>query len=551
MKHISFDDPAETLAGKLGFAAVQRIAPVVQTGVGVFNACGIACVLMIHNEANDTWTDVTPSAETVSKWGKIIDVPQDGTTPADLARMFTMLGDVPTRGGAATYPYIELIYYDRLDHALQWSVYRGHVFNHWIVRTDAITYFDPLFPQGQGGPIKTTQAILDHAEIDPGSRVAIVAKFKELPSMPIKAPVRVAVRVRTGPEVSDATWTPLALKEGQVVEGVAENGWLKYADPRFTIYDTDGNEQDALYSVLKWNGIEYITVPSDPAPPITPPAGPANFKMGVSVLTRHDLLNAAYDAGCRAFLIMEGLLAAVQFKMGHQDAVVMYRKYLGHGGGIPDANLFSSESRMGNGVVFVTPLNECDGPCYGSPGEIEQRAKFDAALGAMCKQHGTIYAAGGFSMGTPDFTNPAICDAMRRHYAPAYNAGVFGMNMHLYSPTMQHVYDPNGLQWYERRWEFLFTKCGFDPSPNLLGIYSDETGVDEGGVGGFPAHHAGSQDVQKWSAEFAKVSKAPLVVNGVAYPSPMRGAAIFQAGHQDWRGYSVEPWFAEIGKANL
>lgn len=48
--------------------------------------------------------------------------------------------------------------------------------------------------------------------------------------------------------------------------------------------------------------------------------------------------------------------------------------------------------------MFVSPLNECDSYCYGSPGEIEQRAKFDVAMGEMCRAHGTIYAAGDFSM---------------------------------------------------------------------------------------------------------------------------------------------------------
>lgn len=282
-----------------------------------------------------------------------------------------------------------------------------------------------------------------------------------------------------------------------------------------------------------------------------PPTPPPRVAMGVSVLISHNLLQTAYDQGCRAFLIMEGLVTAVQFKIGHPDAVVMYRRWLPHGSGIPDPAAFSGEARMGNGVVFVTPLNECDNYCYGSPGEIEERAKFDAALGAMCKQHGTIYAAGGFSMGTPDFTSPAICDAMRRHYAPAYNANLFGMNMHLYSPSMSHIYEPAGWQWYERRWEFLFTKCGFDPSPGHLGIYCDETGVDEGGVGGFPAHGASGLDVQRWAASFASLSKLPLSIGGVEYPSPFRAAAVFQAGDtNNWRGYNVQPYMAEIGRSN-
>jgi len=307
------------------------------------------------------------------------------------------------------------------------------------------------------------------------------------------------------------------------------------------------------------------------------------------------LLEPAYQAGIRSFLIMEGLLAAVEFKQKHPDAVVMYRRFLPHGSGIPSVDLFSGETKMGNGVVFVSPLNECGSYCYGSPGEIEQRAKFDVAMGERCKTHGTLYAAGGFSMGTPDFTNPAICDAMRRFYAPAYNAGIFALNMHLYSPNMGWIFgrnkainltdlvrnplDENGVLrlpvgrdghiatvdyggdraigegdqriWFERRWEFLFTKCGFDPDPRLLGIYCDETGVDEGGVGGFPAHQAGNSEVNAWCREFIKVNSLPLTINGVTNSSPLRGAAIFQAGEKkNWTGYNVEHWFGEIANAN-
>ena len=416
---------------------------------------------------------------------------------------------------------------------------------------------------------------------------------------PITVDVVNEVRVRTAPEVSDATWTPLVLRAGQTLSGEVENGWLKYTDPRYVIYGRDNQKQESLYSVLRDGDTELIRLATkpEPAPDVTPePRKRTAFKLGVSVLVNHQLLEPAYQAGVRSFLIMEGLLAAVEFKQRHPDAVVMYRRFLPHGSGIPSVSLFSGESKMGNGVVFVSPLNECDSYCYGSPGEIEQRAKFDVAMGELCKANGTLYAAGGFSMGTPDFTNQAICDAMRNFYAPAYNAGTFALNMHLYSPNMGWIFgrnkaidltdlarnplDENGVLrlpvgrdghmatvdysggdraigegdqriWFERRWEFLFTKCGFNPDPRLLGIYCDETGVDEGGVGGFPAHHAGNAEVNAWCREFIKVNSLPLTINGVSNASPLRGAAIFQAGEKkNWTGYNVEQLFNEIASAN-
>lgn len=538
------------LAPSLAPASLRTVEHVSQVGVGVFNACGVACALMLLREVG------LAASETVTKWSRKIDPTQDGTTPANLAAMLKELGATPVVGTAATYPYIELVRYENLPSPLQWVTYRGHKFLHWIVRTSDTTYLDPLFPQGQGGPFTSTKATLDKAEISAAVRVAIQEKYEApKPMAPVEAKVITEVRVRTAPTVSEATWTPLALREGETVKGEVVNGWLKYTNPQFVVYDKAGTRLDALYSVLKQGATEYIRVPSSPVPQpppvvVPPPASKGKFQLGPSVLISHHLLEPAYQAGCRAFLIMEGLLAAVQFKQAHPDALVMYRKYIGRGYSIPDPQLFRGEAKMGNGVVFVTPLNECDGPCYGSPGEIEQRAKFDTALGQMCRDNGTIYAAGGFSMGTPDFTRPDICEAMRKFYAPGYNAGTFGMNMHLYSPNMRHVYDPTAWQWYERRWEFLFTKCGFDPDPARVGIYCDETGVDEGGVGGFPAHNASAEDVRKWSVEFKKLSELPLVIGGKSYPSPMRGAAVFQAGHQDWVGYNISPYFREIGSVN-
>jgi len=288
------------------------------------------------------------------------------------------------------------------------------------------------------------------------------------------------------------------------------------------------------------------------APPVTPPpptpAPVSGFKLGVSVLNSHSLLEPAYAAGIRSFLIMDGVLAAVQFKQAHPDAVVMYRRFLPHGAGIPNPSVFAAEAGMGNGIVFVSPLNECDNWCYGSPAEIESRAKFDAALAQMCRDKGTVYAGGGFSMGTPDFTRADICDAMKRFYAPSYNSGLMGINMHLYSPNMTHINTAANWIWYERRWQFLFDKCGLDPSPSLVGIYSDETGIDEGGVGGFPAHGMGGAQVQQWGREFCKAQRQPL---SAAFPSPVRAATIFQAGDGGkWAGYNVSPWFGDIAKAN-
>ena len=492
------------------------------------NECGLACVLMLAR-----WLG-KGMANTVTELSKKYDAPDDGTTPANLALALKDLGLTPVPK-ASQYPFIQLVYYAKLPFKLD----PAGTFLHWIVRLSDTEYHDPYWRGSAGANLKSTKAILDAAEVAKDSRVGIVERPSE-PTM-TKATVKTEVRVRIGPEVSDATWTPLALKEGQVLDGTVQGDFFKYADPRFVVYNKAGQRVDALYSAIKYNGIQYLAVASDPVPPVS------NFKLGVSVLHAHHLLEPAYQAGIRCFLIMDGVLAAVQFKRAHPDAIVMYRRFLDHGSGIPSAAAFGAEAAMGNGIIFVSPLNECDNWCYGSPGEIQARANFDAALAAMCKANGTIYAGGGFSMGTPDFTRADICDAMKRFYAPHYNSGLMALNMHLYSPTMNHINSPSELIWYERRWQFLFDKCGFDPSPNLLGVYADETGLDEGGIGGFPAHGANCEAIRQWGATFVAIKRQGLG----GFPSPMRGAAIFQAGDTGrWAGYNVQGCFDAIARAN-
>lgn len=536
-----------------GTSTTRRLDPVSQEGNGIYNDCGPACML------NLLWDCGLAVGELLTKWAPLTDPTHNGTTPADLGNMARKLGGVPEYGLVAQYPYIELVEYNRLPFIN--PNYKGRTFKHWIVRESDTTYFDPLWPVAQAGRKTTTKAVLDAAEVSIPARVGL--SNPRILDMPIHDNKTftweiTAENYRVRADADSKAVTLGALVKGQkgTALGTAVVGADKWAAVRLGAGGSDLaelNETTLTTGGVKVAWMKYgsgwkIVAPVV-TPPVTPPPVPASgFKLGVSVLNSHNLLEPAYAAGIRAFLIMDGVLAAVQFKRAHPDAVVMYRRFLPHGAGIPDPAAFAAEAGMGNGVVFVSPLNECDNWCYGSPAEIESRAKFDAALAAMCKASGTVYAGGGFSMGTPDFTRADICDAMKRFYAPHYNSGLMGINMHLYSPNMQHIYTAANWIWYERRWQFLFDKCGFDPSPNLVGIYSDETGVDEGGVGGFPAHGAGGAAVQQWGREFCKAQRQPL---SAAFPSPVRAATIFQAGDTGkWSGYNVSPWLGDIAKAN-
>jgi len=148
-------------------------------------------------------------------------------------------------------------------------------------------------------------------------------------------------------------------------------------------------------------------------------------------------------------------------------------------------------------------------------------------------------------MGTPDFTNPETCQIIRELYAPAYNNGLIAFDMHLYSPDPHHIDKPNEWQWFERRWEFLFTRCGFDP--NVRAIYCSECGLDQSGVGGFKAHATSQEKFSDWCDKYIRLQSAPMVIDGKSYPSPIIGGAIFQASDRGrWEGYDITSYLPSL-----
>jgi hypothetical protein len=217
----------------------------------------------------------------------------------------------------------------------------------------------------------------------------------------------------------------------------------------------------------------------------------------------------------------------------------MVRHYWANAFPSVDAAIAAMGGCTNPGLVY-TGLNEAD--TLGQDGnDLRRRAAFDIGMAQAIKQiSGATYAIGSFSVGTPDFTSQDTCNIMRTLYAPLYNNGLLKVDMHLYSPNMGHIYDDSALIWYERRWEFLFTSCGFDPT--VRGIYCSETGVDEGGLGGFAGHGTSQADFAKWCQRFIAIQKRALVVGGTSYTSPFVGGAIFQLGGNGdsrWNAYEI------------
>jgi hypothetical protein len=282
--------------------------------------------------------------------------------------------------------------------------------------------------------------------------------------------------------------------------------------------------------------VEFKQTGTNPVDP-PPPAATGKTRLGVNVVTGNgDVARRALAARHTALSIINNFQLAADLA-NDPKITVMARRYVSSMPP-PDPDVVF-EGAGSPHVVYLTPLNECDVICYGSPDEIARRAAWDRDMWRKMRDRGRRYAGGGFSVGTPDYTKPEICEAMRTHYAPLYSEGM-GMNYHLYSPTANHAMDV----WYEGRWRFLFERCGFDPNPNLAGIFCDETGVDQGGVGGMPANGMSATDIGAWCRRFLDYSQ------GNGYGNMLRAAVIFQAGNtSDWNGYNVDYAFPEIGAA--
>ena len=354
------------------------------------------------------------------------------------------------------------------------------------------------------------------------------------------------LRVRAQPS-TDAPVVGMVVANAEVEVIEVTNGW---ATVGLGAGGAPVRQESADSPAVAYLFADYLNLggvlPDTPTPP--PLVSTSTFKLGINALSNTGLAAREADLGCKYFLIMDDFLGASQLKEKHPDAVVMVRRYFGSGRPSPEDVMRRLEGAANPNLVYIG-TNEADQ--YGQEGEdLRQRARFDVELAQRIKQaSGATYAAGTISMGCPDFTNPQTCDIVREMYAPHYNSGLIGFDMHLYSPNMQHIDQPNEWQWFERRWEFLFTRCGFDP--NVRAIYCSETGMDEGSVGGFPAHNATPEQFRDWCVNYIEMQSRPVVVNGQAYPSPIIGGAMFQLGGNNdprWRGYDITDYLGEFRK---
>lgn len=488
------------------------------------NECGLACVLMLSR-----WNG-KGMVNTVTEMSKRYDAPDDGTTPGNLAQALTDLGLTPVPGSGG-YPFIQLVQYARLPAKLDPN---GN-FLHWIVRLSADTYHDPYWHGDDGADIRTSKKILDAAEVAISSRVGI----KERPIEPTmtKATVKTEVRVRTAMEISDRSWTPLALKEGQVIDGESVNGWFLYNDPRFVVYTREGQRIDALCSVIKNNGIEYLTLASDPP---KPPASAPPPAFGLNVVHYHRTVDEAYTRGCRWFVVCDGNLAVVQFAQKYPDAMFIYRRVVMPRVSVDEAARLleiNSSFKYPPNLIF-TCFNEADNEVGQEGADLIYRLKIDRELNKRCRDVGAKFAFGSFSMGTPALETPGTAAIFRDYATPMYNEEGAYYDGHWYSPLKNFKgTDPH---WHSSRWRMAFEPAiGFNP--NIRHVIGTEGGTDRGSFGGFVGQSATDQEFEQWCIDSQAEQSRPMA-NGA--PSALIATCLYQGGNvPKWASFDVRKFW--------
>ncbi|MFN3705385.1 MAG: hypothetical protein ACK4WM_05275 [Thermoflexales bacterium] len=338
------------------------------------------------------------------------------------------------------------------------------------------------------------------------------------------------LNVRSQPSVLSPNNVIGLLSEGQEVEVLSiENGWARVSLQAggASLRSVTSGKPATAFVFAQY--LEFVQRP--------------RFKIGLHTMSNGGLAKQEAAHGCEFFLCMDDFETAGEIARNYPNAVVMARHFFVHG-------MLPSVEQIIDGLggakfprVIYIGLNEADQ--VGQDGDdLRRRAMLDIEVAKRIRQiSGATYAAGTFSMGCPDFTNPETVQIIREIYAPAYNSGLIAFDMHPYAPNPAHINQPNEWQWFERRWEFLFTRCGFDPT--IRAIYFSECGLDQTGVGGFKAHRFTPAQFRDWIRQYIAIQEATLVVDSKEYPSPVIGGALFQYGGNGdprWEGYDVSEY---------
>lgn len=294
----------------------------------------------------------------------------------------------------------------------------------------------------------------------------------------------------------------------------------------------------------------------DTAPAITPPARfptPPSVMLGAHALSDTRSAQRAFDSGCRLFTLVDSYGAAAA--LADRGAWVMARKswptY------VPTPDQFMRAIGEPHPRVIYLGLNENDSIGSGAD-DIRARAAFDVEVArriARAAGGRSMYAAGSFAAGSPDFEDAGVCRAIRDGYAQAYNAGELWFDMHnsvtRWKGTRSRG-DDASLARAVRRWEFLFTRCGFDP--RVRGIVSSMAGIDAGAgladKGGeeFAAFCRAWIDVQSRDLHIARSGEGAPARTG-SFTSPYVGGTVFHmsgAGDTRLKAHNMAPYLDHL-----
>jgi hypothetical protein len=289
---------------------------------------------------------------------------------------------------------------------------------------------------------------------------------------------------------------------------------------------------------------------------IPEPAGlPSGYRIGVHCIGDFDARTGANHAaaqGAPVVMVLGSKPSAVELKRRYPGTLVVFRALLPNFLITVDQMMSLLNVRADDPQMFYVGLNEGDQNVDTSPAAIHTRAAFDRAVAARVRaaNPSAVYIAGSYAHGEPRFADDAVAAAFREAYAPGYNAGEYWFDLHNYTlgrrfashpPANAPINDPAN---YERLWEQLFVRCGFDPA--LRHIVATETGV-EAGSGGFPWAGYSAGQFAEWMAEHRRIQTAPLAFPQGSFPSPFRWCTIFQYGNDSaWSVYNVNGFLGQL-----
>lgn len=356
------------------------------------------------------------------------------------------------------------------------------------------------------------------------------------------------VNIRTAPTTAaqriGALMTKTEFDDVRQINDSAGNVWhvIEASAGGAVIRDPNVNAPAYLYAAHFHSGeklTDLVSAPQ-PVPPTPPPAPSSKPFLGVNCITDVGAAKDAIALGAPAVLVMGQKQEAVWLAQANPNVRVIYRCVKPLHNPSVDWMLSALAPNASDPPIVFMGRNENDEGLGVSPGDILQRAAFDVEVAKRIKaiQPNATYIAGTFSMGTPALERDDVALAMRNGYRDAYNSGLLGMDFHLYAPTPAQIWQDPELIWYERRWEMLFTRCGFDPM--VRNVWATETGLDQGSVGGFVAHGFTDADLSKFLTRYQEIQSRRVRVDGTDFPSQYVGGVLFQYGAEpNWRGYDM------------